>query len=151
MYAIIGCRVRKPNSLFSLLSQCLNITICPTLSTSPRTHWHVGFLPKMMKTPYYSSSISICLLSISLPLSLSSPKIPFSLRVCALWTKTNSSASRLHKRLVFSHLDLSLAFYELLNSTLCYADWVGAPKLIITQRWCLLHCVHCICLSQCVK
>lgn len=100
--------------------------------------------PKITKVPYYSSPISIWLLSLSLSLSRSSHGIFFSQRVCALWTKISSSASCLHKRLVFSHLDSSLTFNELLNSTQCYADWVGAPKLIITQPRCLLQCVHCV-------
>ena len=79
------------------------------------------------------------------------PQNPFfSPWLCAMWTKTNSAASPLHKRPVFSHLNSFPAFYELLNSTLCYTVWVGAPKVIITQPWCLLHCVCCVTKTVCV-
>lgn len=111
--------------------------------SSPDLTAKILSLPKITQVPY---SCSPSLLSIWLPslsVSLFSLRIPLSLQVCAFWTEINFSASCLHKRLVFSHPDSSLTFYELLNSTQCYAHWVGAPKLIITQPWCLFHCVCC--------
>ena len=120
-----------------------------TTSVFPRAHWHVGSIPQITKG-LIIVLVFACSPSLSLCLSVFPQNPFFSPWLCAMWTKTNSAASPLHKRPVFSHLNSFPAFYELLNSTLCYTVWVGAPKVIITPPWCLLHCVCRVTKAVCV-
>lgn len=137
-------------SQFQKLNHHGYVLIKPTISVFPWAYWLVSFFSHFKEQwPVIILLLYLFACSLHLSCSLSSPWILPSLWASVLWTKINSSASRLHKRLAFSHLDSSLAFYELLNSTLCYAVWVGAPKLIIPQPWCLLHRV-CYVTKKCI-
>lgn len=116
---------------------------------------HQSFLLSLFCSPYFKVCLPVkkiknkgkFILYLLLIFSIASTLLFFSylrhfpsLRVRVLWTRINSSASRLYKRLAFSHLDSSLAFYELLNNifVLCFVTELPHSSSL---KLCLLLCV----------